>query len=252
MISPKDTELIVEGSETRRKFIDGVISQLDSEYLDKLINYNKILAQRNALLKHFAETRSFVKESLSIWDFQLAQYGDYIFEKRKLFLDQFLPVLQHYHEIISSKKEIVSIEYESQLHHESFEALLEQSLNKDLYAQHTSVGIHKDDLSFNLGAFSIRKNGSQGQQKSLLVALKLAQFDYLKKTKKYSPILLLDDIFDKLDQGRVERLMQIVSSENFGQIFITDTHKLRMEGILSSIKADYKVFEIEQGKVISQ
>lgn len=250
MISPKDGELITEGSETRRKFIDSVISQLDKDYLVKLINYNKVLTQRNALLKYFSESRTFQKESIEIWDMQLAQYGNYIFEKRKTFLEEFVPLFQEYYDLISNKKEKVSILYETQLDGDNFETLLNETIQKDLRSQYTGIGIHKDDLAFNLNEFSIRKNGSQGQQKSFLIALKLAQFDYLKKIKSFNPILLLDDVFDKLDQGRVEKLMNIVSSENFGQIFITDTHKNRIEHILLELNSDFKIFEIENGAVL--
>ena len=250
MISPKDGELITEGSETRRKFIDAVISQLDKDYLIKLINYNKVLNQRNALLKYFSETRTFQKESIEIWDMQLVQYGNYIFEKRRSFLEEFVPLFQQYYDLISSKKEKVSIVYETQLHDNDFHALLNQSVQKDLRSQFSSVGIHKDDLSFNLSEFSIRKNGSQGQQKSFLIALKLAQFDYLKRSKDFNPVLLLDDVFDKLDQNRVEKLMDIVSSDNFGQIFITDTHKNRVESILLHLNSEFKIFEIENGMVL--
>lgn len=250
MISPKDEELIKEGSETRRKFIDGVISQLDKEYLEKLLSYNKILAQRNALLKHFAETRSYQRESLEIWDMQLAQAGEFIFTRRKEFLKEFIPVFRKYYQFISSKKEEVIIHYETQLNGGDFEKILQENVKRDCAAQYTTIGIHKDDLNFNIGDFAIKRSGSQGQQKSFLIALKLAQFDYLKSCKKVNPVLLLDDIFDKLDQSRVEQLMNIVNSEDFGQIFITDTHRNRIEGILKDLKSDFRLFEIVDGQVV--
>ncbi len=244
IISPSDTDLITEGSETRRKFIDNVISTFDVTYLNTLINYQKTLQQRNALLKYFALNQVFDADNLSIYNEQLSEFGQIIFTKRKKFLEQFVPVFQELYEVISENAEKVSIVYESQLHHDSLDNLLHQNLQKDRITQYTTVGIHKDDILFNISDFPVKKFGSQGQQKSFLIALKLAQFDFIKKHTKTLPILLFDDIFDKLDAFRVQQIVNMVNDDIFGQIFISDTHSERTENIIKQTHKSYKIFNI--------
>ncbi len=251
MVSPYDNNLIIEGSENRRKFINSVISQYDKEYLHHLIRYNKALMQRNKLLKTFAEQNTFNKESLEIWNEQLIQYGTYIHEKRVSFIQELLPLFNEYYIMISGDKESVELIYESQLNKQSFEHLLNASLEKDKILTYTSTGIHKDDLLMNIGNFPIKKSGSQGQQKTFLVALKMAKFDFIKKHVGFKPILLLDDIFDKFDHQRVNHIIQLVADEHFGQIFITDTDKERMKSVLDK-KFEHKLFYIDEQSNINQ
>jgi len=249
MISPYDRDLINDGSDVRRKYIDGVISQFDHMYLDDLLNYNKALIQRNTLLKHFAEMRTFDATSLEIWDEQIIVLGKRIFEKRELFLKEFAPIFQHYFEFISGGKEDVAIQYESQLQADNLEVLLKSALNRDRKVRYTTVGIHKDDLLFKIGDYPIKKFGSQGQQKSFVIAIRLAQFDYTKNVKGFKPVLLFDDIFDKLDDSRVKQIIALVSDNNFGQVFITDTQRQRIEKIFKIVQIDHKIFEVEDGKI---
>ncbi|MBA3899071.1 MAG: DNA replication and repair protein RecF [Bacteroidetes bacterium] len=251
MVSPSDGDLITEGSDIRRKFIDNVISQYDKQYLEKLIQYNKVLAQRNALLKSFFEGRFFDADSLEIWDMQLVPLGEELHKKRKKFIVDFSPHFQKYYSHISDNKEPIMLEYESQLNEgRPFEEILKESLPKDRSALYTTCGIHKDDLAFTINGYPVKKMASQGQQKTFLLALKLAKFAFLKKVKKIQPILLLDDILDKLDESRVSRLMEIVGSDDFGQIFITDTHPERILNILAGINVLHKSFQIEKGMVL--
>lgn len=244
IISPADRDLIVEGSDTRRKFIDGVISQQDKKYLQSLINYNKVVSQRNALLKYFAANRTFDALNLKVYDEQLIEYGRVIYNKRKAFLDEFVPIFNEKHQVISGAKEEVNLRYKSQLHSVSFEELLASSLEKDKIIQYTTVGIHKDDLGFEIGEYPIKKFGSQGQQKSYLIALKLAQFEFIKRQSNVTPILLLDDIFDKLDEHRVAHIIGLVNNDEFGQIFITDTHADRTETVIKQSNQEYQVFKL--------
>ncbi len=244
IISPADTDLITEGSETRRKFIDTAISQLDKSYLTQIIQYQKTLSQRNALLKYFALNHTFDKDTLSIYNEQLSELGQIIFEKRKHFIKQFTPIFNHYHELITEKSENVQLVYQSQLFDNNPLQLLQDNLTKDRALQYTSSGTHKDDLSFEIDNFPIKKFGSQGQQKSFLIALKLAQFDFLKAQSGEKPILLFDDIFDKLDEHRVNKIVQLVNQNEFGQLFISDTHPERTENIIKSTQQSYKLFHI--------
>lgn len=244
IISPADRDLIVEGSDTRRKFIDGVISQSDNTYLTNLINYNKILAQRNALLKYFALNHTFNKETLEIYNQQLNDYGSQIFEKRKLFLETFIPIFKERYKAISNGNENVELEYSSGLFEDDLNTLLQKNISKDKALQYTSVGIHKDDLNFNIEGHPIKKFGSQGQQKSFLIALKLAQFDFIKAQSGVNPILLLDDVFDKLDENRVTQIIKLVDDENFGQIFISDTHAERTENAVKQAHQSYEIFRL--------
>ena len=244
IISPADRDLIVEGSETRRKFIDTVISQLDSTYLNQLIQYQKTLSQRNALLKYFALNQVFETDTLSIYNQQLDELGKIIFEKRKVFLADFVPIFNKHHQTITGSAETVQLVYESQLFEKDLLQLLQESINKDRVLQYTSAGIHKDDLSFEIDHYPIKKFGSQGQQKSFLIALKLAQFEFVKKNSGENPILLFDDIFDKLDETRVGKIIEMVNNSDFGQLFISDTHPERTETIIKSTHQSYKIFNL--------
>lgn len=244
MISPADVDLITEGSETRRKFIDSVISQLDAGYLQELIQYQKILSQRNALLKYFALNHVFETETLAIYNEQLDGLGQRIFDKRKTFISDFIPIFNKHHQTITGSAETVQLVYESTLHDKNLLTLLHENLQKDRVLQYTSVGIHKDDLSFEIDHYPIKKFGSQGQQKSFLIALKLAQFDFIKKKSGEKPILLFDDIFDKLDETRVGKIVEMVNNDDFGQLFISDTHPERTETIVKSTHQSYKIFNL--------
>ena len=244
IISPADSDLIVEGSETRRKFIDSVISQLDSSYLQQLILYQKIISQRNALLKYFALNHVFETDTLSIYNQQLNTLGQFIFEKRKKFLIDFIPIFNNYHREITNSAETVQLVYQSDLFEKDTLTLLEENISKDRALHYTSVGVHKDDLSFEIDNYPIKKFGSQGQQKSFLIALKLAQFDFVKKQSGEKPILLFDDIFDKLDEFRVSKIIEMVNNEEFGQLFISDTHPERTENIVKTTHQSYKIFNL--------
>lgn len=244
IISPADSDLIVEGSETRRKFIDNVISQLDNYYLQQLIQYQKIISQRNALLKYFALNHVFENDTLSIYNEQLNKLGHSIFEKRKQFLNDFIPIFNQYHQEITNSAETVQLVYQSDLFENDTLTLLQQNLPKDRALQYTSVGVHKDDLSFEIDNHPIKKFGSQGQQKSFLIALKLAQFDFVKKQSGEKPILLFDDIFDKLDEFRVSKIVEMVNNDEFGQLFISDTHPERTENIVKTTHQTYKIFNL--------
>jgi len=244
IISPADRDLIIEGSETRRKFMDSVISQLDSHYLQQLIQYQKVISQRNALLKYFALNHVFDNDTLSIYNDQLNEFAQSIFEKRKSFIEEFIPVFNSHHQAITSSQETVQLVYESHLFERDLLTLLQENLVKDRALQYTSVGIHKDDLSFEIDSYPIKKFGSQGQQKSFLIALKLAQFEFLKKQSGVKPILLFDDIFDKLDESRVAKIVEMVNSDTFGQLFISDTHPERTEAIIKSTHQTYKMFNL--------
>ncbi|PWA07221.1 DNA replication/repair protein RecF [Flavobacterium psychrotolerans] len=244
LISPADRDLIVEGSETRRKFIDSVISQLDAHYLQELIQYQKILNQRNALLKYFALNHVFENDTLSIYNEQLNGLGHRIFEKRKQFLEDFIPIFNQHHQAITGSEETVQLVYESQLYEKNLLTLLQENINKDRALHYTSVGVHKDDLSFEIDHYPIKKFGSQGQQKSFLIALKLAQFEFVKKQSGVKPILLFDDIFDKLDETRVGKIIDMVNNDIFGQLFISDTHPERTEAIVKLTHQSYKIFNL--------
>ena len=244
MISPYDANLISDGSESRRKFLDAMISQTDSDYLFALIQYQKTLQQRNALLKYFAKNRTFDLDSLEIYNEPLTKFGTQIFEKRQRFVASILPTIQHFYEIISKGNEKVTVIYESNLNEQNFEEILSENLEKDRVLTYTSRGIHKDDLRFEMNGNLIKKFGSQGQQKSFLIALKLAQIKRIKDITNKNPILLLDDIFDKLDDNRVSQLIELVNQQNFGQIFITDTHRERTESVVKRINEESKIFEI--------
>lgn len=249
IVSPTDRNLITEGSDLRRKFLDGILAQYDKLYLDTLLQYNKVLSQRNALLKYFSKERTFSKEQLEVWDDQLLSLGEVIGRKRMELTHEFIPVFQKYYQKISGSKEQVGLLYHSQLLDQDFAGLLAENVKKDIQRQYTSVGIHKDDLLFTLGGNPVKKFASQGQQKTYLIALKLAQLEFLKTIKKHPPILLLDDIFDKLDENRVAHLLELVNSNQFGQIFITDTDKTRINRVLKKVQSDSSVFEVHGGEI---
>jgi len=249
MISPADSAIITEGSEERRRFMNKIISQYNIEYLDSALQYTKALQQRNKLLKEFKSTGQFDNDALTIWDSQLVKYGKYVFHERELLTNELIPVFQEHYSGISSTREKVELAYQSHLADCNYEEALVRSVAKDRYLEYTTLGIHKDDLVFRMDGWPVRSLGSQGQQKSYLVALKLAKFDYIKRKSGISPILLLDDIFDKFDGERVEQIIKLVGSDRFGQIFITDTHQNRLHEILSTHNTDYKLFIIENNKV---
>ena len=244
MISPADRDLITEGSSARRKFMDGVIGQTDPLFLQDLLNYSKILSQRNALLKYFALNHTFNSDTLNVYNQQLEQFGVPVFQKRKAFMETFLPIFMERYKKISNRKEKITIEYITHLNEMNFSELLETSLSKDKNSQYTTVGVHKDDLDFLLTGQPIKKFGSQGQQKSFLVALKMAQLDFLKIQTGIAPLLLLDDVFDKLDQDRVSQIVEMVDQNDFGQIFITDTHEERTLKALSKSQKNYELFHL--------
>lgn len=244
MISPSDTELIHGSSEQRRKFIDSIISQYDKTYLDNLIAYNHVLKQRNALLKQFQEQRSFDAETLDILDEQLVIHGQVILEKRIEFLKTFIPLFNRHYQYISSSGENVSLKYENSLGEREFKTALMTTLSRDRALSYTSIGPHKDDMDFQLESYPLKRFASQGQQKSYLLALKLAQFEFIKNQKNTKPLLLLDDVYDKLDEQRFTRLLELVSGDQFGQVFITDTHPERMEQLLSARSIENRIFVV--------
>ncbi|MEJ2596348.1 MAG: DNA replication/repair protein RecF [bacterium] len=249
MISPYDRDLINEGSEVRRKYIDGVISQFDHLYLSDLIDYNKALLQRNTLLKQFAERRYFDEVSLQVWNEKINELGTRIFKARKKFLTDFNPLFEEFYRYLSDNGEKVEIIYESQLNISPLEQLLRESVDKDLAVKYTTTGIHKDDLVFMINGYPVKKFGSQGQQKTFVVAVKLAQFEFTRRTKGFRPILLFDDIFDKLDDNRVQQIIHLVNEDNFGQVFITDTQRQRIESIFKGVEIDHKIFHVSDNQV---
>ena len=249
VISPSDKDLISEGSEVRRKFMDSIISQYNRSYLDDLIDYNRLLRQRNSLLKYFWENRTFDADNLDVWTMQLVDAARRIHKERKKFIAEFSPVFLGHYAAISGKAEDVSLEYVSHLDEGDFAETIANSLQKDRRNSYTNVGTHKDDLKFNIDGHPLKKFGSQGQQKTYLISLKLAQFDLIKAATGRIPVLLLDDIFDKIDDVRVQHLMKLVGDHNFGQIFITDTHSERIADIFDGITESAKIFAIKQGEV---
>lgn len=251
IITPSDSNLVYGGSEDRRKYVDGVISQFDKSYLDTLIDYGKVVQHRNAFLKILSDDPRADITQLDIWDAKMSSLGTRIFDKRKEFLEEFIPLVGEYYSFISGGKELIDLEYESSLKEGSFEQKLSDNRRKDLLLKYSSVGVHRDDLIFKIDGYPVKKFGSQGQQKSFLVALKLAQFMFTKSKKGYKPLLLLDDVFDKLDILRIQQLMKLVSKNEFGQIFITDTSLDRVAKIFEEINVDIKYFEIENGHVLN-
>lgn len=252
MVSPADGSLILEGSEERRKYMNNVISQFDRMYLEDVILYNKALAQRNKILKEYSRGSYFDEDLLAIWDEKISETGDRIFERRKDFVAELTPIFQKYYQIISCGHEKVELQYHSQLADGKMMELLERERSRDRAAQFTTVGIHRDDLSLQLSGYPIRQQGSQGQQKTYLVSLKMAQYDFLKKVSGVRPLILLDDVFDKLDSERVTQIISLVAEDHFGQIFITDKDQAHLMKILGSLQVENKLFMVEKGKVIPQ
>jgi DNA replication and repair protein RecF len=251
MVTPSDSSLITEGSDERRRLIDSIISQYDKLYLDDLIHYNRVLLQRNKILKEFAESGSFDNDMLDIYSEQLASYGNKVFEKRKEFITLFKPVFQKYYQTIAGTSEEADIVYQSQVNETSMFELLRNSITKDRALEYTSCGIHKDDLVLTLSGYPVKRVASQGQQKTYLVALKLAEFDFIKQISGIKPLLLLDDIFDKFDPDRVKQIIKLASDDHFGQIFITDTELTRIEIVLNEISFDHNIFKVEASTIVS-
>ena len=247
MVSPADSELISGGSEERRRFMDVVISQYDKEYLEALIRYNKALMQRNTLLKAEYEPD---EELMSVWEEMMAAAGEVVFRKRMEFINEFVPTFQSFYSHISQDKEQVNLSYESHAMRGDLLQLIRESRQRDRIMGYSLRGVHKDDLTMQLGEYPIKREGSQGQNKTYLIALKLAQFDFLRRTgSNTTPLLLLDDIFDKLDASRVEQIVKLVAGDRFGQIFITDTNREHLDKILQKVDGDYKLFGVEDGSI---
>lgn len=249
LIAPDDTEVIKEGSEERRKFFDQIISQVDRPYLETLIKYNHYLLQRNSLLKQFYERNYFDQSLLESYSEPLLQLGKRVYERRKAFVERFSPLfLEHYRNLTESREE-VTLTYESQWQEANFEQIFKDAVKKDVFAQRTTFGIHKDDFIFSINNLGLKKFGSQGQQKSYLIALKLAQFDVIQQEKNDKPLLLLDDIFDKLDDRRIARLLEMVAGHQFGQIFITDARPERTSRLLQHIDAQINIYSTDAKKI---
>ncbi len=244
MVAPDDIELITGGSEERRRFIDTVISQMDAEYLAHLIQYNKVLQQRNSLLKRFAEQGKTDWPLLEVLDEQLMAPGKYIYAERKKFTATLIPLVQQFYNQIAGNIETVTLQYESHLNTGDFETVINQYRQKDFILQRSNGGIHKDDLSMLLNDNNFKNTASQGQRKSLLFALKLAEFELLKTSKGFAPLLFLDDVFEKLDDKRMQQLLQWVCKENTGQVFITDTNRERLEKAFKSLPLKYQLIEM--------
>ena len=246
LIAPNDTDLIRDGSEERRRFFDGVLAQATPEYLTDFLQYNKILTQRNGLLKLFAERNYLDEDLLDTYNEPLIVLAIRIHDHRRSFMDRFLPLFKKYYQFLSSGKEQVDVLYESEVASEDFPAEFRKNRSRDLHAQRTGKGIHKDEYVFEIDGITLKKFGSQGQQKSFVIALKLAQFELLKIEKEKTPILLLDDIFDKLDDRRINKLIELIDDGFLGQVFITDARPERSQKILENVKADVRFFEISR------
>jgi DNA replication and repair protein RecF len=246
MLSPNDTDIIRDGSEERRKFFDGVMAQLDSEYLENLLQYNRLLLQRNSLLKQFAE-RNYVDELLlDVYSDPLVKVSLKLYHARNEFITEFLPLFKKHYDTLSDSREEVEMIYESEVGAENFMQIFRKNRQRDLAAQRTTIGSHKDDFIFEINGFTLRKFGSQGQQKSFVIALKLAQFEMLTKVKGFPPLLLLDDIFDKLDDRRIQQLITMMVDGTFSQVFITDARPERTRQLLGDLGVEVKYFEIKK------
>lgn len=248
MISPLDTVLILDGGEERRRFMNNVIVQYDKHYLEMVIKLNRIIAQRNKLLKDIGEKGSGY-DTLDVYDLQLAEAGGIVYEKRREFAEKLVPIFQYYYDFISGRREKVELVYRSQLADGDYHNLLTSIRGRDMYLGYSTIGPHKDDLVLNLFGHNIKKSGSQGQQKTFLVALKLAQFDFIREVSGKLPVLLLDDIFDKFDEERVKQIISLVAEQKFGQIFITHTNIDRMRAVLGNIHAEHRLFKVSDGKI---
>ena len=244
MVAPDDAEIILGGSEERRKWLDALLSQLYPGYLEHLIVYNKVLQQRNSLLKTIAVQGKNQDALLDVFDEQLVEHGVPVFERRREFLPSFIQQVQQLSDYLAGEHEVVDIQYQCHLHEQSLAALLKANRYKDMMLQRTSGGIHRDDLVFLLDEHPMKASASQGQRKSFLFALKLAQYEVIKQQKQFPPLLLLDDVFEKLDQERVSRLIQLVGSKDYGQVFITDTHASRLEDAFKESAAAFQLVEM--------
>ena len=244
MLSPNDTDIIRDGSEERRKFFDGVMAQLDSEYLENLLQYNRLLLQRNSLLKQFFERNYTDDLLLDIYSDPLVEVALKLYQARSEFVTKFLPIFKKHYHTLSDAREEVEMIYESEVGAENFTQIFRKNRQRDLSAQRTTIGSHKDDFIFEINGFTLRKFGSQGQQKSFVIALKLAQFEMLTKVKGFPPLLLLDDIFDKLDDRRIQQLITMMVDGTFSQVFITDARPERTRQLLGNLGVEVKYFEI--------
>ncbi len=245
IVSPQDSELVTDAADERRRYLNGFISQLDRTYLTAMMRYNAVLAERNRFLKSSSD-----EAMLSIYDMQLSEHGTRIYERRREIVDRMRPLVEEYYRTLSDDREQVEIAYRSELTAAPLSEVLQRARERDIMNRFTTSGIHRDDIVFRIGGYPLRKYGSQGQQKSFLVALKLAQYRLLAEATGERPILLLDDLFDKLDMGRVEKLLGLVAGEGFGQICITDCNKVRLETTLGRAGERYLLFTVEGGDVI--
>ena len=242
--SPRDTELIMDAAEERRRYLNSFISQLDRAYLASMMRYNTVLAERNKFLKSSSD-----EAMLQIYDMQLAEHGTRVYERRKEIIERMQPMVAEYYGTLSEDREQVEMVYRSELEQMPLTEVLLRNRERDIVNQFTTAGVHRDDIIFRIGGYPLRKYGSQGQQKSFLIALKLAQYRLLAEATGEKPILLLDDLFDKLDLGRVEKLLALVGGDDFGQILITDCNKLRLESTLERADKEYSLFMVEGGDV---
>ena len=243
MVSPADISMVSESGEERRRFVNAVLSQMDREYMTSLQQYNRLLQQRNKMLKEMDPDRSL----LEVIDMRMSALAEPIYQARKKFVEDLKPIIAEYYKAVSGGSEQVDIEYESELSRASLEELLAVSYEKDRVLKYTTAGLQRDDFAFKMNGWPIRRHGSQGQQKSFLVSLKFAQYEIMKKNYGFAPVLLLDDVFDKLDMGRISNLLEMVSGKDFGQIFITDSNKVRMSGIVDGLTQDRAYFETTAG-----
>ena len=243
IVSPADVSMVSESGEERRKFVNAVLSQMDHEYLVALQQYNRLLLQRNKMLKDMNPDRSL----LEVIDMRMAALADPVYKARRKFVDDLRPIVKEYYRLVSGGSEEVDITYETELDKAPLDEILAVSFEKDRALRYTSAGIQRDDFVFTMNGWPLRRHGSQGQQKSFLVSLKFAQYEIMKKSYGFAPLLLLDDVFDKLDMGRISNLLQMVSGKDFGQIFITDSNKVRMSGIVDTLTQDRAYFETSAG-----
>ena len=243
MVSPADVSMVSESGEERRRFVNSVLSQMDREYMSAMQQYNRLLLQRNTMLKDSEPDRSLME----VIDMRMSVLSEPIYKARKSFVEQLKPIVAEYYKTLSGDSEQVDIEYDSELSKAGLDQLLSASFDRDRIMKHTTTGVHRDDFAFRMNGHPIRRFGSQGQQKSFLVSLKFAQYEIMKKNYGFAPILLLDDVFDKLDMGRISNLLQMVASNDFGQIFITDSNKVRMAGIVDGLTQDRAYFETSCG-----
>ena len=243
MVSPADVSMVSDSGEERRRFVNSVLSQMDREYMSAMQQYNRLLLQRNTMLKDSEPDRSLME----VIDMRMSVLSEPIYKARKSFVEQLKPIVAEYYKTLSGDSEQVDIEYESELSKAGLDQLFSASFDRDRIMKHTTTGVHRDDFAFRMNGHPIRRFGSQGQQKSFLVSLKFAQYEIMKKNYGFAPILLLDDVFDKLDMGRISNLLQMVASNDFGQIFITDSNKVRMAGIVDGLTQDRAYFETSCG-----